>query len=429
MDWFKLLENILSDAHFLVTLIFGVLLSAAFVGIKRDKESLFKLGVFTVVSAFLQLLAFKYWGEELSLKLYPLLIHLPLLLFLRYAYKVHFFGAALAVSTAYLCCQIPKWLAICVMVYYPDYWLYCLMRIVVTIPLLVLLVYYSSPQFALLIKRPVREQAIFGLLPFTYYFYDYFTTVYTKLLYSGSAMVVEFLGFFLCIVYIIFLNVFAKEYIAKNELAAKNRLIELKISSTMHELTQTRSAQYQISIMRHDMRHFIGTLRTLLQQGNYEEALKYLSDEQSELEHIILRRYCTNEYINAILVKYDDKCRNKKISFQVDVALAAVLPCAELSFSAILENGLENAYEAVSLLPEDKAEINLSLKQNGDKLLLAIKNTYLHEPEFVSDVPVTHKAGAEHGIGTQSIIYNCEKIGGQCQFSLEKGFFVLRVIV
>lgn len=429
MDGFSLMENILSDAHFLATLIFGILLSASFLGITCDKQSVFKLSVFSVISSGLQLLAFKYWGADISLQLYPLLIHLPLLLFLRFAYHVPVFSCALAISTAYLCCQITKWIAICIVFFYPYHWLYCLVRILIVPPVLVLLVHYSSPQFALLVKRPMRDVAIFGLLPFTYYFYDYITTVYTKLLYSGNALVVEFLGFFLCIVYIIFLNVFAREYIAKNELAARNKLIELKVTSTMHELTQTRYAQYQMSILRHDMRHFISTTKALIQQGKYTEALNYLTDEQSDLESIILKRYCTNEYINAILAKYAEKCRIKHIQFQVEVLIPAVLPCAELSFSAILENGLENAYEAVSKLPEEKAQISLNLKQNGTKLLLSIKNTYLYKPEFVNDQPVSHNTEAGHGIGTQSIIYNCEKIGGQCQFLVENGFFILRVIV
>lgn len=420
-------EEILENLQFLVTLIFGIILSAAFCGVERDKTSLFKMMVFTIVSAFLQLLTFKYWGADLSLQVYPLLIHLPLLLFLVLAYKIQVFSAALAISTAYLCCQITKWLAIFVVFFYPAHWVYCLVRILVVPFVLFVLLYYSTPNFALLTKRPMKEVAIFGLIPFTYYFYDYITTVYTKMLYSGNALVVEFLGFFLCITYIIFLNVFAKEYIAKNELAAKNKLIELKINSTLHELTQTRYAQYQMSIMRHDMRHFISTTYALIQQQKYTEAMKYLANEQSELESIILHRYCTNEYINAILAKYDDKCRLKHIQFKVEVKIPAVLSCAEISFSTILENALENAYEAVRKLPEEKAQIYLSLKQNNDKLLLSIKNTYLHKPEFVNDVPISHCPG--HGIGTQSIIYNCDKIGGQCQFVLEKDLFVLRVIV
>ncbi|WP_304088938.1 sensor histidine kinase [Phascolarctobacterium succinatutens] len=185
--------------------------------------------------------------------------------------------------------------------------------------------------------------------------------------------------------------------------------------------------QQQLSIMRHDMRHFMSTARTLIQQGKYAEAQQYLGEEQSELEGTILQRYCTHEYINAIIIKYSDKCRLQKISFQAEVKLAELLPCSELSFSAILDNALENAWNAVCELPEEQAQISLSLKQNGGKLLLAVKNTYLQKPEFANDRPVSTRSG--HGIGTRSIIYNCEKIGGQYQFSLEDKLFVLRIIV
>lgn len=421
------LLDMLTDCHFILTLIFGVILSAAFVGMERTKENYFKLGCFIVVSASFQLLAFKYWGNELALQLYPFFIHLPLVIFLSYAYKLSYYSSLLAVATAYLCCQLTKWLGMFAVIFLPEQWLYYMVRIVVTLPLLVFLVKYVSPSFVLLVRLPYRELTTLGLMPIVYYIYDYVTTVYTKLLYSGNPLITEFLGFFLCIAYILFLYVFAREYLAKKELSAQNKLIEMKINSTIHELTQTRSAQYQMSIMRHDMRHFMSTARTLVHQGKYAEALQYLGDEQNELESLILERYCTNEYINAIIVKYQDKCRLRKIKFQVDVGLAEILPCSELSFAAILDNGLENALKATETLPEGQGQLRLSLKQNGDKLLLAIKNTYLHKPEFVNDVPVSHKSG--HGIGTQSIMYNCEKIGGQCQFYLEDNFFVLRVIV
>lgn len=182
-----------------------------------------------------------------------------------------------------------------------------------------------------------------------------------------------------------------------------------------------------LSIMRHDMRHFMSTARTLIQQGKYAEAQQYLGEEQSELEGTTLQRYCTHEYINAIIIKYSDKCRLKKISFQADVKVPNALPCSELRFSAILDNALENAWNAVCELPEEQAQINLQLKQNGGKLLMSIKNTYLHKPKFDNERPVSKRFG--HGIGTRSIIYNCEKLGGQYQFSLEDKLFVLRIII
>lgn len=422
-----LILDILIHTHFILTLLFGVVLSAVFVGMEQTKENYLKLGAFTLVLACVQVFCFRFAGEETALQLYPFLIHLPLLIFLCLAYKVSCYSAALAVSTAYLCCQITKWLGIAVVAFFPSQEVYYGVRILVTLPLLFFLVRYIAPSFVLLARLPFREVMTLGLMPFSYYIYDYLTTVYTKVLYSGSPLVVEFLGFFLSVIYMIFLFVFAREYIAKKELAVRNELIEMKIASTVHELAQTRYAQYQMSIMRHDMRHFISTTKSLILQGKYNEALAYLGDGQSDLEQIILQRFCTNEYINAIIAKYSDKCKLKKIDFQVEVDIAEIIPCPEVAFSTILDNALENAYKAASKTSSTKGQIVLLLKQNEDKLLLSVKNTYLNKPEFVDGLPVSAREG--HGIGSRSIVYNCEKIGGQCQFLLDGSFFVLRVIV
>ena len=427
MDDEIFLTQLLIDCHFILTLIFGVILSAAFAGIERSKENYLKLGGFIVASACLQFGIFKYWGTEEALKLYPFLIHLPLVLFLAWAYKLSYYSALLAVSTAYLCCQLTKWLGMLSVFFLSEQWLYYSVRIVVTLPLLCILVRYISPRFSLLVRLPFREVTTLGLMPFVYYVYDYITTVYTKVLYSGSPLITEFLGFFLCIAYLVFLYIFAQEYLAKKELQLKNKLIELKVQSTMHELAQTRQMQQQLSIMRHDMRHFVRTATLLVQQGKYIEALQYLGNEQKELENLLLTRYCANDYINALIVKYHDKCCLQKISFEADICLKERLYCPELPFLMILDNALDNAFEAASQLPAAQGLLIISLKQGSGKLLLSIKNTYLKQPEFVNGLPVAKCSG--HGIGTQSIVYNCERIGGQCQFLLKDKFFVFQLIV
>ena len=423
----KLTVELLIDCHFILTLIFGVILSTALAGIERSRENYLKLSCFIIVSSGFQFLAFKYWGTDLALKLYPFFIHLPLVIFLSWVYHLSYYSAILAVSTAYLCCQLTKWLGILAIFFLHEQWLYYSVRLIVTLPLLWVLVRYISPRFALLVRLPFREVTTFGLMPLVYYIYDYITTVYTKLLYSGNPLITEFLGFFLCISYLVFLYIFAQEYIAKKDLELKNRLVELKVQSTLHELTQTRQMQYQLSIMRHDMRHFMSTAALLVQQKKYDEALAYLGNEKRELESMLLTRYCPNDYINAVITKYHDKCCLHKIDFQMEINLQGILPCSELAFSIILDNGLDNAFKAVNQLPCEQAFIKLSLKQTGSKLLLSIKNTYLQKPEFENELPVSRHSG--HGIGTQSIAYNCEKIGGQYQFYLEDKFFVLRVIV
>lgn len=423
--------DVLSQIHFIVTLIFGIILTASFLGVHKQNKALFKLGLFTVISTILQQLVYNYYANldslEYFLRFYPFYIHLPLIVFLVVAFRVPCYSAITAVTIAYACCQITKWLGFVGVLFIPDQWFYYLVRIALVPPVLVLITHYVSPYVAVLLHRPLKEVAIFSILPLTYYFFDYATTVYTTLLYSGNGLVVEFLGFMLSITCLIFFCMIAEEYLAKKELSQQNRLIELRMHSAVHELEQTRNAQYRMSIIRHDMRHVLSTATTLIQQQKYDEAVKYLSEGQRSLDSIRLQRFCSNEFVNAVLTKYDDQCKLNHVEFKTEVETAVLLPCPELCYSIMLDNALENAFEATKQLPMGERYIHLSLKQKNRKLLLSLKNTYATMPNFVDDVPVSSEAG--HGIGTQSIIYNCNKLGGQCKFSLEHNLFVLQIIV
>ena len=423
--------ELLEKIHFIMTLIFGIVLSVSFLGIQKQKAAWFKVALFTVVSIIIQQLVYHRFLDTHSLdnflRYYPFYIHLPLIIFLVYSFRVPCFSSITAVAIAYACCQLTKWLGFVGIVFIPEQWFYYGVRIALVPPILLVITHYVSPYVAVLLNRPLKEVAIFSILPLTYYLFDYATTVYTNLLYSGNGIVVEFLGVITCISCLLFSTLVAEEYLAKNELSQKNRLIEMRMHSAVHELEQVRNVQYRMSIMRHDMRHVLSTATTLIQQQKYEDAVKYLSDGQRDLDNIRWQRYCVNEFVNAVLTKYADQCKLNYVEFKAEVDTAEHLPCPELCFSIMLDNALENAYEATSKLPVEKRYIRLSLKQKGNKLLLSLKNTFLEKPQFVNDIPVSEKA--DHGIGTQSILYNCNQLGGQCKFSLENNLFVLQIIV
>ena len=423
--------DILAQLHFIVTLIFGIILSASFLGVQKERAGIFKLCLFTLISTILQELVYYHFANldklEYFLRYYPFYIHLPLILFLNFSFRVPLFSAATAVSIAYACCQITKWLGYLGECFIPDPWFYYTVRIALVPPVLLVITHYVSPSVAVLLNRPLREVLIFSILPMTYYFFDYATTVYTTLLYSGDGLIVDFLGFVLSIACLLFASLVADEYLAKKELTQQNRLIELRMHSAVHELEQLHNAQYRMSLIRHDLRHVLSTATTLIQQHKLEEAVRYLSDGQRDLDSIRLQRYCANELVNAVLTKYSDQCQLQHVEFKAEAETAEQLPCPELCFSVMLDNALENAYDATSQLPLGQRYIQLSLKQKEKKLLLSIKNTYAKIPKFVDDIPVSDKP--DHGLGTRSIIYNCDKLGGQCKFSLENNLFILQIIV
>ena len=77
--------DILSQIHYILTLIFGIALSASFLGIQKQRAALFKLGLFTVIFSILQQLVYYHFARqdtlEYFLRFYPFFIHLPLIIF------------------------------------------------------------------------------------------------------------------------------------------------------------------------------------------------------------------------------------------------------------------------------------------------------------------------------------------------------------
>lgn len=71
--------------------------------------------------------------------------------------------------------------------------------IIITIPLLVLVIRFVSPYIIRLKYESRTTLLLFFLLPLVYYVLEYTFTVYTDLLYTGGAVVIDFMDSFLVV--------------------------------------------------------------------------------------------------------------------------------------------------------------------------------------------------------------------------------------
>lgn len=279
----------------------------------------------------------------------------------------------------------------------------------------------------MLFAKTDRELLIIGSLPIIYYIFDYATTKFSSLLYSGNKAVPEFLGFAMCLTYLLFLLVYFREYEMKNKAEQYNELIQMQLNSFQTEMTNTRKSEKKMSILRHDTRHHLSVLRTLIQQGETDKALEYLNEVSQTYDDTVIKTYCRNEMVNSVLSIYNMRFEEQRIRWEIQVSIGEKLPCSEMMFCAILSNVLENAMHAVQELPQDKRYIELSLSEKVGHLLLMAKNTVQNAPVFNDGVPVTERSG--HGLGARSIVYYVEKLNGQYQFFMENGDFVVMIIL
>lgn len=422
-----MLNSFFGILHHAVTLLFGVYISAAFLGIRMSRRNILILFGFSAAVGVISTLSYVFFGEAFTAQIYPLIIHLPLILFLTLVYKNTALRCVLAVLTAYLCCQISKWAGLVLLSITETEWVYYSVRIITTIVVFAVLVRYVSNAAAQLIQKPTGALLIFAILPFTYYLFDYGTGVYTELIYSGKKVVSEFLGFALSIAYLLFLLIYFKQYEEKREAEQRSRLLEMQQVQTQKEIEAQKRSANAVSLLRHDMRHFCAAISAYIDDGEYDKAKEYIGEIVSYVDRTALHKFCKNETVNMILSSYENVMEENTIDFSPSICIPERLSVSDVDLTSILSNALENAINAVLPLETEKRHIALHLRMDDGKLLLSLKNTFAEKPIMRDGIPHSNKAG--HGFGTQSIRYVTEKLKGNCQFSVKDDWFILRVIL
>ena len=422
-----MLVTILRLVHNATTLVFGVYVSAAFLGVRMTRRNVLTLLGFSGAVGVVYVLCFLLFGEQVTEQVYPLIVHLPLTLFWTFYYKYKIMLSTLSVLTAYLCCQISNWVGVAVLDMTHLEWAYYSARIVVTVTAFVLLIRFVSDALAQLAQKSTKAILILGLMPFVYYLFDYTTGVYTSLLYSGLEVVAEFLGFILCIAYLLFLFLYFRQYEEKCEAEQRNQLMKMQQAQSGKEIEAIRRSERAVSILRHDMRHFLLSVSAFIENGELDKAQAYIREVIDATDATARKKYCQNEIVNMILSAHESEMRQRAIDFQYTIQLPTQLPFSDVDLTSILSNALENAMTAVAPLPPDQRHVRLDMHMNGSKMLLSMKNTFAQRPSLRDGLPQTAEAG--HGFGTQSIRYVAEKLNGHCQFSIVDEWFVLQLIL
>ena len=107
-----MLLQILTYTHHLTTMLFGIFLSAFFLGVKQNKKNVCILLGGAAVSGLFFLVCNTVFGSLFTEAVYPLFVHLPLFLLLVFYYRFRWLPSIISIMTAYLCCQFSNWAGI-----------------------------------------------------------------------------------------------------------------------------------------------------------------------------------------------------------------------------------------------------------------------------------------------------------------------------
>lgn len=408
-------------------LIYGLFLSVSISGgWENDRQ---RRLVFWMCPVFLliQTPCWLFLGADMAKKLYPLIVHLPLVLVLVLALGKPLGVAAVSVFTGYLCCQLPRWVNVTVRWLSNSPMLGEIAYTIAIFPLFFLLLSRFAGPAHQVMTRSRQSLLLFGGLPAIYYVFDYATTIYSSLLYSGIPALSELTPTVVILFYVLFLT-------AYNQEAQKLAQAELELTAHMSLLNQARremeslrQAQTQTAIFRHDLRHHLNIIQEFLAADKPQQALSYIQKTQTMVAATAVQRFCDNETVNLLCSSFAQKAQEQGIEFQVEARLPKELPISDTELCALLSNGLENALNAAAALAPGNRWVRCFWGIRRDKLLLEIQNPYLGTVTMADGLPENTAPG--HGFGCRSIRYIAQHRGGLYTFRPENGIFTLQVVL
>ncbi|MBE5867794.1 MAG: GHKL domain-containing protein [Lachnospiraceae bacterium] len=419
-QWVFILNNV-------VVCIFGGILSAVFCNTLNTRKNRWIFCGY--IATLLLLQGGLYWiGEaEFLRRIYPLIMHLPLILILYFQTK-KLLWSAIAVLFAYLCCQLRRYFALLIVaVISGGVMEQSVIELVLTLPLLLFLLRFVSPIVSDLTKHPVKMQWQFGIIPAMYYVFDYITVVYTDLLSSGAPVVIEFMPFVCCAAYLVFLSYNAIEERKRSRLQQVQKSLEIQLGQSVREIHALQESQALAKRYRHDLRHHLQYLSNCIENEQSEQAQAYIAGICREIEAQKVQQYCENEVGNLVLSAFMGRAKKEGIALKVRGMLPALIKLSDSDLCVLLSNALENAINACKplVLTGRDCTIDVQFYMRESKFFLQIMNPCEGEVRFEKGIPVSGREG--HGIGVQSICAIVQQYGGICSFLVQDGQFILRL--
>ena len=115
-------------------------------------------------------------------------------------------------------------------------------------------------------------------------------------------------------------------------------MLETRDNSAIKELEARRQSGRELSILRHDMRHFLRGLAVLIEEGHTDEALDRIDELCEANDRTAVRRYCANETINIVLSSFSSDINKHGITADLRAAVPETVHVGDADLFSVLSN-------------------------------------------------------------------------------------------
>lgn len=231
----------------------------------------------------------------------------------------------------------------------------------------------------------------------------------------------------LCLVYYIIYQVFHSTYLHLT-IQENERLMTAQVSFLRKQYEIQGEYLKKEEVMRHDLRHLLSGIRTLLESEKTKDALNMLDRYVGIAGQALPHRYCANPILNSLLSYYIGKAENSGIHIRLNLDIPHTLPVDATELAIVVSNMIENACNACARLPQGQERWMEIICINSPRFLFQISNPYSGPlPLDENGLPVTGQPG--HGIGMKSILAFMKKHNAIYDLDTSDGIFTFRFMV
>lgn len=393
---------------------------------KRKTAWLAFAGISVFGTAICSILVFTVSTERMR-QIYFLVLMIPSLIFLCITTKDRlsqvFFNFFTAINVIYLTAIISHFI---LGGKEEPVWADALIRIVIYAFIIFIFIRYLREAYQFLAVHMKQNWRVISVIPFLFFGLVMFLGLYPHTR-SDNLMAVVFLYVICGFVYFIIYQIFRNTYNLLNQ-QRENDALKQQVNVLIRQIDTFNRTEEQIRIHRHDMRHLVSNIMTLLLDDKSKEALQMLESFDKHSESANLPKYCKNITVNATLSMYLQQAIKQGIILSVNCDIPEVLPVDVFEFSMVCANAVENAVQACAKLPPEAKKQIIIRCVSKPQLVLEIANTYNGHADFDENhYPVTAEKG--HGIGTCSILSFARKYDAVLDYKADKDMFRLRLLI
>jgi len=221
-------------------------------------------------------------------------------------------------------------------------------------------------------------------------------------------------------------------YATYKNIEHRHRITNLEVQKTLEDAERMSIAidqnnREELEKLRHDIKNQFSYVDIMLQQGNIDEARKYVSDYLNTSNPVLNSFSCSNNVINSIINLELTKAKIKKIKIDVKVVVPPLLPFEDIDLVSLLTNMIDNAIE--NFYGEGKDAIIVRIMKQNDFIRFIVSNPINIEKVNMRNLTKTSKVGRGHGYGTKIIKYIASAYNGYVDFNIEDNRFICDAVL